>query len=170
MENISSSLRKNPSRENCEQTIRRILTTELLENGKNEHFRSAADFMSYFESLYPASDALTKQVQRAVRSLNMPKDDRGYFIPNKTKDQVSHERELHAILNKAGAGTLPLDRCDPLFLKADPRFVTYLISEIKDSELFSGKYEAIVPCSDGILFYTKNISQLSVLLDSLIAD
>lgn len=43
---------------------RRILMTEVLEKGKNEHFRTAADFMKYFESLYPASDALTKQVQR----------------------------------------------------------------------------------------------------------
>ncbi len=43
--------------------------------------------MKYFESLYPASDALTKQVQRAIRSLNMPKDELGYFIPNKTAEQ-----------------------------------------------------------------------------------
>ena len=88
MEAKSPSLRKNPSRETCEGIIRRILMTEVLEKGKNEHFRTAADFMKYFESLYPASDALTKQVQRAIRSLNMPKDELGYFIPNKTAEQV----------------------------------------------------------------------------------
>ena len=66
MEAKSPSLRKNPSRETCEGIIRRILMTEVLEKGKNEHFRTAADFMKYFESLYPASDALTKQVQRAI--------------------------------------------------------------------------------------------------------
>ena len=72
--NQKNQLRKNPSRETCESIIRRILMTELTQNGKNRHFRKATDFMSYFESLYPASDALTKQVQRAVQSLHMPKD------------------------------------------------------------------------------------------------
>ena len=66
--NQKNQLRKNPSRETCESIIRRILMTELTQNGKNRHFRKAADFMSYFESLYPASDALTKQVQRAVQT------------------------------------------------------------------------------------------------------
>ncbi len=66
--NQKNQLRKNPSRETCESIIRRILMTELTQNGKNRHFRKATDFMSYFESLYPASDALTKQVQRAVQS------------------------------------------------------------------------------------------------------
>ena len=61
MEAKSPSLRKNPSRETCEGIIRRILMTEVLEKGKNEHFRTAADFMKYFESLYPASDALTNR-------------------------------------------------------------------------------------------------------------
>lgn len=75
--NQKNQLRKNPSRETCESIIRRILMTELTQNGKNRHFRKAADFMSYFESLYPASDALTKQVQRAVQSLHMPKDAEG---------------------------------------------------------------------------------------------
>ena len=71
-----------------------------LRKGKNEHFRTAADFMKYFESLYPASDALTKQVQRAIRSLNMPKDELGYFIPNKTAEQLAHEQELTYILKR----------------------------------------------------------------------
>ena len=86
--------------ETCEGIIRRILMTEVLEKGKNEHFRTAADFMKYFESLYPASDALTKQVQRAIRSLNMPKDELGYFIPNKTAEQLAQEQELTYIFKK----------------------------------------------------------------------
>ena len=73
----SSSLRKNPSRETCEGIIKRILMTEVLEHGGNRHFHSASDFMGYFESLYPASDALTKQVQRAIKALNMPPFCRG---------------------------------------------------------------------------------------------
>ena len=109
MDYTKNSLRKNPSRETCESIIRRILMTEILEKGKNEHFRSASDFMSYFESLYPASDALTKQVQRAVKSMNMPKDDFGYFIPNKTTEQFTHEKELSSLLQKADASVVSLE-------------------------------------------------------------
>ena len=71
---MNSSLRKNPSREQCQKIIKRILVTEVLQQGHNEHFKQAADFMNYFESLYPPSDALTKQVQRAVKAMDMPKD------------------------------------------------------------------------------------------------
>ncbi len=92
--NQKNQLRKNPSRETCESIIRRILMTELTQNRKNRHFRKAADFMSYFESLYPASDALTKQVQRAVQSLHMPKDANGFFIVDKTAAQVEQEQCL----------------------------------------------------------------------------
>ena len=53
----STTLRKNPSREAWEKVIKRILMTEVLEHGSNQHFRFASDFMNYFESLYPASDA-----------------------------------------------------------------------------------------------------------------
>ena len=74
MEDTKTTQRRNPSRKECEDIIRRILMTEVLEKGTNEHFKTAADFMKYFESLYPASDSLTKQVQRAIKSLAMPKD------------------------------------------------------------------------------------------------
>ena len=74
--------------------------TEMLEKGKNEHFKTATDFMKYFESLYPASDSLTKQVQRAIKSLDMPKDPNGYFIINKTAEQLDRDQELSFMLQK----------------------------------------------------------------------
>ena len=93
MEHLSTG-RRNPSRDTCEKTIKRILMTEVLENGRNKHFKTAADFMNYFESLYPASDALTKQVQRAIKALDMPRDEHGYFIVNKTVDQFNQENTI----------------------------------------------------------------------------
>ena len=90
---------KNPSRETCEGIIKRILMTEVLQEGSNRHFRTAADFLNYFESLYPASDALTKQVQRAVKALDMPKDEQGYFIVNKTVDQFEQEKEISQLFS-----------------------------------------------------------------------
>ena len=76
---MNNSLKKNPSRKDCEKIIKRILSTEILEKGKNQNFRFASDFMAFFESLYPPSDSLTKQVQRAIKSLDLPKDKDGFF-------------------------------------------------------------------------------------------
>lgn len=168
MEYEKPTLRKNPSRETCEGIIKRILMTEILEKGKNEHFRTAADFMNYFESLYPASDALTKQVQRAVRSLDMPKDEFGYFIPNKTTEQLSQEKELQYLFQKADAAVLSMEEYKPLFLKADDAIASYLLDVIKHSPVFDGKYLTAHTALGGILFYAKNPTQLEILLNSLI--
>lgn len=162
------SLRKNPSRETCEGIIKRILMTEILEKGKNAHFKTAADFMNYFESLYPASDALTKQVQRAVKSLNMPKDDAGYFIPNKTTEQLEEEKELQYLLGKGDAAIYSMQDCHPVFLKVSTELASYLLDVINRSSVFEGKYITAHCTSNGILFYTKNPSQLEILINSLI--
>ena len=44
-----NTTRKNPSRETCQKIIKRILVTEVLEKGCNEHFRQASDFMGYLK-------------------------------------------------------------------------------------------------------------------------
>lgn len=162
------ALRKNPSRETCEGIIKRILMTEILEKGTNEHFRTAADFMSYFESLYPASDALTKQVQRAVKALDMPKDEFGYFIPNKTTGQLEQEKELQYLFRQADAAVFSMEDYKPLLLKTNPEISAYLLHVIEFSPLFEGKYLTAHEVKGGILFYTKVPSQLETLLNSLI--
>lgn len=163
-----NTLRKTPSRDICEGIIKRILMTEVLQKGKNENFRSAADFMTYFESLYPASEALTKQVQRAVKALDMPKDESGYFIPNRTADQLAHENEMKALLKKADASIERMDECVPVFLKSSPSIKSYLIHMIKNSPLFSGKFVTVLETDNGILFYTRNGPELELLLKGLI--
>lgn len=168
MEYTSETPRKNPSRETCENIIRRILMTEILEKGKNEHFRSASDFMRYFESLYPASDALTKQVQRAIKAMDMPKDDNGYFIPNKTTEQLSLEKELCGLLKKADACVYTLENYTPVFLKAAPETTAYLTHLLESSPAFAGKFLTIVPASNGLILYTDKPGPLTVLLNSLI--
>lgn len=164
----NSSLRKNPSRVSCEKTIRRILMTEVLEKGKNEHFKTAADFMAYFESLYPASDGLRKQVQRAIRAMNMPKDENGYLIPNKTAEQLEQEKELAHLFSQANAELYSMEDCVPLFLKVNPEVITHLIHEIEKSPVFKNKYLTIQKTFNGLIFYTNSPSKLQVLLNSLI--
>ena len=161
------TLRKNPSRKECEDIIRRILMTEMLEKGKNEHFKTAADFMKYFESLYPASDSLTKQVQRAIKSLGMPKDTNGYFIINKTAEQLDQDHELTFMLQKSHAHIASLDGCETLFLATDSNYKSYLLQLIQESKTCQGKYLTILDSTNGLLFYTKNATQLRILLESL---
>ena len=163
-----SSGRKNPSRETCQQIIKRILSVEILENGSNRHFRQTSDFLGYFESLYPASDSLSKQVQRAVKALNMPKDEKGYYIPNKTLQQFEQERELRSILAKSGSFIDDLEDCQPFFLSLDPSYQDYVLQIISECETFRDQFVTAQRCSGGLLFYTRNRQQLKILFDSLL--
>lgn len=165
MEN--QNVRRNPSRKECEDIIRRILMTEVLEKGTNEHFKNATDFLGYFQSLYPAGDSLTKQVQRAVKAMNMPKDDRGYYIINKTEEQLDQDKELSYLLKKTQATPVSLSSCETLFLQVDPSYKDYLLQLIEESITFSDKYVTIVNTSRGLLFYTEKKQQLKILLESL---
>lgn len=159
--------RKNPSRAVCEETIRRILMTEVLENGSNQHFRFASDFMNYFESLYPASDALTKQVQRAVKAMNMPKDEKGYFIVNKTVSQLEQESEMSHLLKMANISVDPMENVETVFLSVADHMKPYLIYLLETTETFEGKFITISETTNGLLIYTHNKHQLLVLLNSL---
>ena len=98
----------------------------------------------------------------------MPKDDFGYFIPNKTTEQLAHERELISLLEKAEASVVSFEEYETLFLKADRELCSYLIHVLDNSPLFTGKYLTIQQTSNGLIFYTKNRSQLEILLNSLI--
>ena len=162
-----TTLRKNPSREACEKVIKRILMTEVLEHGSNKHFRFASDFMNYFESLYPASDALTKQVQRAVKAMDMPKDENGYYIVNKTNAQLEQETELTSLLKNANVSVHPMEQVDTVFLSVVPHMRSYLVHLMETTDSFRGKYVTLVETSNGILIYTENKSQLLILLNSL---
>ena len=163
----NNSIRKNPSRETCEKTIKRILMTEVLENGSNRHFRTAADFMKYFESLYPASDALTKQVQRAVKSMNMPKDDKGYFVVNKTSAQLQQDNEIRNLFSLSHVEVNPMEGFETIFLSAEPHLRSHLIHLLETSETFHGKILTIAETSNGLILYTQVKSQLLILLNSL---
>lgn len=159
---------KNPSRETCEGIIKRILMTEVLQEGSNRHFRTAADFLNYFESLYPASDALTKQVQRAVKALDMPKDEQGYFIVNKTVDQFEQEKEISQLFSQAHVQVNPMKNIETIFLKSDVHMRSYLIHTLETSLTFQGKFVTLVETANGVLIYTENKNQLLILLESLL--
>ena len=159
---------KNPSRETCEGIIKRILMTEVLQEGSNRHFRTAADFLNYFESLYPASDALTKQVQRAVKALDMPKDEQGYFIVNKTVDQFEQEKEISQLFSHAHVQVNPMENIETIFLKSDVHMRSYLIHTLETSLTFQGKFVTLVETANGVLIYTENKNQLLILLESLL--
>lgn len=159
---------KNPSRETCENIIRRILMTEVLHQGKNNHFKHASDFMSYFESLYPTSDSLTKQVQRAVKAMKLPKDEEGYYIINKTSEQISQDAALKEMLSLAGAKPVLLDDYTPVFLAAKPSLCPYLKELLLHSATFQDKILTILETANGLLVYTDQPKQLEKLFHSLL--
>lgn len=164
---MDQPLKKNPSRQECEKAIRRILITEILENGKNKHFRMATDFITYFEALYPASDSLTKQVQRAVRAMNMPKDENGFFLIDRTPEQVAQDKELHNLFTQSGAVIDSLDDCETLFLALDANYRSYITYCIGQSDTLRDKYVTIQETVNGLIFYTRDKKKLEQVLQRL---
>lgn len=159
----NSPLRKNPSRKTCESIIRRILMTEVSQQGENRHFKHAVDFMSYFESLYPTSDSLTKQVQRAIKSMNMPKDENGYFIVNKSMEQMEQDIALKNIFSQAHVRAMPLEDYTPVFLAAEKELCPYLKKLLMESVTFQDLFVTIVETSNGLILYTKQPEELEKL-------
>lgn len=164
---MDDSSKKNPSRKECEKAIRRILITEILENGKNKHFRMATDFITYFEALYPPSDSLTKQVQRAVKAMNMPKDEDGFFIIDRTPEQVAQDKELHALLEHSHARIDSLEDCETLFLSLDPDYRDYITYRITKSDTLRDKYVTIQKTNNGLIIYTRDKKKLEQVLQRI---
>lgn len=162
-------IRSNVTRKECETQIRRILITEILQNGQNKHFKKATDFVKYFESLYPQQtlESLTKQIQRAVKSLNMPKDENGFFIIDRTQEQVEQDKELHHLLDSSHASIIDLDECEKLFIALDPNYRAYLSYQISHSNTLREKYVTIIETHNGLIFYTKDKKKLEQLLQRL---
>ena len=170
MENEKNSNKhKNPSRKECEKIIRRILITEILENGRNKHFRMATDFISYFQSLYPASDSLTKQVQRAVKSMDMPKDAEGFFIIDRTSDQMEQDKDLSRLFQSASSELVSLEECETLFITADEKYRSYLIFQINQSVSFKDRFVTIMETCNGLIFYTRDKVRLTQALKRLLS-
>lgn len=161
-------VRMNPSRNTCEEIIRRILTTENKENGRNQHFKTAADFMAYFESLYPSGPGLTKQVQRAIKSMDLAKDENGYFLINKTKEAAAQEKELSAILAKTNASLVDTGTFDTIFLTAEPVYRSYLLALLNEAKSLRPLYITIVETTDGLLFLTNEAGALKEALNRLL--
>lgn len=163
----NNPLKKNPSRKECEKIIKRILMTENLEKGENKIFRFASDFMPYFESLYPPSNSLTKQVQRAIKNMALPKDKEGFFVINKSKEQLIDEDEISHIFKSGNASILNSD-IQTVFLSINEKYIDYLYNLLKDSESFKKTFITMIKSSNGIFFLTYNKARLNILLDSLL--
>ena len=159
-------LRKNPSREACESMIKRILMTEVLQNGANLHFKNATDFLPYFESLYPASDSLTKQVQRAVKSMQLPKDEHGFFLINKTPKQFEQDQEIKQIFAKSVVSIEFVETGSPIFLKATSSLCPYILELLRTSQTLQDKILTMLPTYNGILIYSNEPKQLEKILSS----
>ena len=117
---------------------------------------------------YPASDALTKQVQRAVQSLHMPKDADGFFIVDKTAAQVEQEQCLGKLFADANVSLHPMEQVETVFLSVPSHMQELLLHTFEQSDLFAGQILTIVRACNGLLIYTEDKKQLLSLLNRLI--
>ena len=160
-------VRINPSRSTCEEIIRRILNTENKENGRNLHFKTAMDFMSYFESLYPSGPALTKQVQRAIKAMNLAKDEDGFFLIGKTKDDLSTEKEILSLLKKGDATYTALSGVELLMIKTDSCTRSYLAALLGQARSLRERFITSIETTEGLLLLTEDAASLKEELDKL---
>lgn len=109
--------------------------------------------MIYFESLHPASPSLTKQVQRAVSSLNLARDENGYFMIHKTVEEYQAEQELARLLETASLSNL--HNYTPVFIKTEPWKRSILMQMIASISEMRMLYETIAETGDGLILYTK---------------
>ena len=167
-ETTAATRQRGPSREFCEKTIKRILRTEVLEKGRNTQFRNAMDFMGYFESLYPSTPGLTKQVQRAVKALDLPKDDKGFYMIDKTGAQLAEEKEMKALSDKCHGELVDLSGCDTLLLRLDEPGRKYLSHLLLHSTTFADKLETVVETGNGLVLYTRYRERLMILLKNVL--
>ena len=141
--------------------------TELTQNGKNRHFRKAADFMSYFESLYPASDALTKQVQRAVQSLHMPRMPMDFYCGQDSCTGGTGTMPWE-IICRCNVSLHPMEQVETVFLSVPSHMQELLLHTFEQSDLFAGQILTIVRTCNGLLIYTEDKKQLLSLLNRLV--
>ena len=170
MDNLSEMNAKyrNPTRQECEEQVRRTLMTENLRHGGNHHFKSAKDFMPIFEALYPASPSLVKQVQRAVKAMNMPKDSNGFFLVDKTKFQMEQDTELSNLLKKSDASVCELGSYDTVLITLEDHYKDYIFQLVSESSTLSGKFVTAIKTSNGIFFLTENKALLLSFLEDLL--
>ena len=124
--------------------------------------------MPIFEALYPASPSLVKQVQRAIKSMNMPKDEKGFFLVDKTKFQMEQDTELSNLLHKSEADLSEVGSFDTVLLTLEDHYKDYIFQLISESSTLSGKFITAIKTSNGILFFTDNKELLKTLLKDLI--
>ena len=98
----------------------------------------------------------------------MPKNERGYFIINKSAEQLDQDGELSSMLKRTNSHISSLDECETLYLQVDSQYKDYLLQLLDESVTFQDKYETIINSSRGLIFYTRNKPQLQVLIESLI--
>lgn len=159
--------KRTPSRAECEAIIKKILTTEAQARTVNSTFKRPSDFMGYFESLYPPSAALTKQVQRAIAALDMARDSKGYYIINKSKEQSNQDNDIRRLLTEAQYSVDPLETDSTVFLKIEGSFVDFVLHKLADSITMKSYITTMVPCYNGILIYTKDQEKVIELFNSL---
>ncbi len=159
--------KKTPSRAECEAIIRKILTTEVQARTVNSTFKRPSDFMAYFESLYPPSSALTKQVQRAITALDMARDSKGYYIINKSKEQSNQDNDIRRLLTEGGYEVDPMETDSCLFIRLDSAYIDFVMHKLEDSITLREHITTMIPCYNGIMIYTKNKEKLTELLNSL---
>ena len=108
-------------------------------------------------------------MQRAVKSMDMAKDGDGFYIINKTQEQIRQEEELKHFFQASETVLGSLEGCETVFLRSAKVSLDYLIHLISSTDTLKDKYATMVKASNGVLIYTENKEELLALLKPLLS-
>ena len=164
---LSSLSHCNPSRMDCEILIRKILTSEVKQKGQNCQFKHSVDFLPFFESLYPSSKSLGKQVQRAIKEMNLPKDYQGYYIINRSLEELSLETHLFHFFQYESLKIRVVNNDELLLFSQDTTIYSYSMTKLKQLFSYLDINTSWVISEKGIQLITKDIELVQAKLNKL---
>ena len=99
----------------------------------------------------------------------MPRDERGYFIVNKTSEQFEQDKEISRLLQSSEASLKSLEESEPVLLEVPTELADYLMYTLSSSISLKGHYDTMVKAYNGIIIYTRERSRILSYLQTLLS-
>lgn len=97
------------------------------------------------------------------------RDERGYFIVNKTSEQFEQDKEISRLLQSGEASLKSLAESEPVLIEVPTELADYLMYTLSSSISLKGHYDTMVKAYNGIIIYTRERSRILSYLQTLLS-
>lgn len=99
----------------------------------------------------------------------MPRDERGYFIVNKTSEQFEQDKEISRLLQSGEASLKSLAESEPVLIEVPTELADYLMYTLSSSISLKGHYDTMVKAYNGTLSTPGSASRSPFYLQTLLS-